>query len=714
MELTFKQFNNKIKEQFEEMQKHKLFRLKITGHEIWENYLSGFKPEQNPVFRDPNSSEANCNNDKNFIRRYGNVVAVTNDLEIISLFDIDVAGSKYEDTVKNLKTLISKSKIDSVFFETFNDLHSLPYEKTNKNQNTYQLGHEKTFKKYTQEEVNKFGVVNTKDVYTFDHFHVFLSSIYVDMSGKSIESIIGDYRDDKAVFTRAMEEISLDTLNLVRDLILQGSLLDGNTHLYKLEQIIRLKKQYDSVDSNLKDTWCWLKSYQFPFARFRNELIGTLCVELTEGKELNEACKSWNIRVDPANYMKATAPITKKQIEEAKRFVEENGYEESFDRRLANIDDIKVSEILHSNSGDSNAKTVSIFDSVKPTSTQHKRSEFDKVEEVSIDKFMKDILPNCTSIEAFLTSNQKGNLVSLTTAKNPESKKIFKWDNNYSWTFNGNLAGKSEIKEAVKTAGGKVDGVLRASMIWNEGKTDSSDLDIWCRQPDGQDIGFSTDFRKDRSNRLSSCSGQLDLDNTNPNGKLAVENIYFADLNRMKEGTYTFWVNQYSARNSKGFKFEIEFNGEMYNYEYNKPVSGDVKVATVTLKNGQFSIKHLLPVTEGFGQSIKMYNLETNKFHKVNLVCLSPNHWGDNTIGNKYYLFMLDGCKSDNSLRSFHNENLKSDLLQHRKVMEVLGASSQVESVDNQLSGLGFNATVKNELIVKISGTHKRVLKIKF
>ena len=41
------------------------------------------------------------------------------------------------------------------------------------------------------------------------------------------------------------------------------------------------------------------------------------------------------------------------------------------------------------------------------------------------------------------------------------------------------------IKEAVKTAGGKVDGILRASMIWNdnEKRSDKSDLDLWCNQP---------------------------------------------------------------------------------------------------------------------------------------------------------------------------------------------------------------------------------------
>src|SRR5258705_9497202 len=110
-------------------------------------------------------------------------------------------------------------------------------------------------------------------------------------------------------------------------------------------------------------------------------------------------------------------------------------------------------------------------------------------------------------------------------------------------------------------------------------------------------------------------SGQLDVDITTPNGfgnKNIVENIAWIDSNKMKNGTYKFWVNQYANRGSKGFKAEIEFNGEIYSYEYNKAVSGNVHVAEVTLNNGIFEIKHLLPET---ASSKEIYGLETNKFH---------------------------------------------------------------------------------------------------
>lgn len=708
-----KQFTNLLQGQFAVMQATgKLFRVAMSGQQVWDLYLKSFARENDPVFRDPSSSTHNCNHCNNFIRRYGNVVAIDDAYNIITLFDVPATG-EFEDTAKTLSEVIKASNVTEVFFETYNELNSLPYESCSKQNQVFLLGTAVNHKQYTQEEADKYGVVKAGEIRTFDHMHLHLNRDFVDMSGASVEAVMGGYRDAKNVFQRAMETISLDTLYLVKDLINQGSLLDGTTHLYKIEQIIPLKMEYNSVPPAFRDNWCWVKSYKLSFAKFRNELIGVLCSELSEGEELNKACQSWNKRVDPANYMKATAPITKKQIEEARKFVEENGYVESFNRRFATLDDIKVSEILHSNVGDGGIKGVSMFDSVKSTSTRHKRNEFAGVEEIGIEKFMSDILPGCTSIEAFLLNSHEGNMVTLTTANNPDSKPIFKWNNNYSWTFNGNLAGKSQIKEAVKMAGGNVEGVLNFRLAWNDaGLNDNSDLDAWAQEPDGQRIGYSAGFRRDSGNQRTSMSGQLDVDNTQPSGKMAVENITWTTLSRMRNGTYRFWVNQYSDRGSRGFKVEIEFGGDIYTYEYNQRVVGMIAVAEVTLKDGEFTIRHILPET---GVSSKeIYCLSTNEFHKVNLVCLSPNHWGDNNVGNKHYFFMLDGCKTPNAIRSFHNENLLPDLAEHRKVFEVLGATNMIEQGGKQLSGLGFNATVRDELVVKLQGTHKRMIKLKF
>lgn len=713
-------FNASIQRQFKRMcDTGKLFRSSLTGQELWDLYIKGFKPEYDPIFRDPKSTTHNCNHCNNFIRRYGNIVAIDENYNIMTLFDV-TTSEEYQDAANILSHALKSKPVANIFVETLTELKLLRYESLNNSLNQFfRLGVSTNEKRYTKAEANLYPqTVKPNEIRTFHHFHLDVPSSYIDKTGDSEESIMAEFRQAKEVFQRGMEELNEDTLNLVIDLINQGSILNGTSHLYKVVTFLELMKAYNRCSN--KDNYCWLVSYHLSIAKFKNELIGVLCTDLAQGKDLNESCKACNIRIDPANYMKAKAPITTTQINNAKAFIEENGYEASFDRRYATIEDIKVSEILHINNNSNEIKTISIFDSVKSTNTRHKKAEFDDIERVSIDQFMKDILPRCTSVEAFVSSQHEGNFMSLTTSNVKDSKPIFKYSNNYSQTFNGNLAGKSEIKQAVKSAGGNVDGVLRFSIIWNEEGYDNSDLDAWCEQPNKERIGFNTGFRRDRGNYFSSCRGQLDLDNRCPGGKLAVENIYFVDLKALRNGVYKFWVNQFAAANSKGFKAELDVDGELYTYHYSQPVSQNhnVMVVEVTVKDGSFSVKSLLPETRG---SKSIYGLETNEFHKVNLVCLSPNHWNNENIGNKHYLFILDECICPNPIRSFHAEDLIPELAQHRKVLEVLSQTTMIQplsvaknKINPQLSGLGFNATVRSELVVKLQGSFKRTLKIEF
>ena len=682
-----------------------LFQSSISGHELADTYLLGFG--EDPVFRDPSSSVHNCNCCKNFIHRYGTILAVDSELNLMTLFDIPDIDEEYRESFKLMDTELREAPIKDIFVETYDALsHDLVYERPiKKDQEKYWLGLRMNVKCYTQEEAEKFGVVKPNEIREFYHMSVQIPRQFISFGSDSAESIRGQYRDAFSVFKRTMEEIPIDTVLLVRDLINQGSLLDGDAHLHKIEGILPMLTEYQKVPLDKREIWCWVKSVGFKYAKFKNELIGVLCTELAEGKELNEACKAWNYRVDPANYMKATAPITKKQIEEAKKFVEENGYEESFARRCATIDDIKASDILHINSGDGTIKKVSVFDDVKPTCTRHKRSEFDKVETVGIEKFMSDILPTCTSVEVFLLNQHKRNMVTLTTSINPGSKPIFKWPNNYSWTYCGNLAGKSQIKEAVKAAGGIVDAPFRFSIMWNEDGRDIVDLDAHC-------IEENKNYEIYYGNRkiLSPLGGQLDVDMIRPATK-GVENIYYKTI---PNGQFRFFIRNYDGGKHKDCRAELYIDGETYSYYIDHKICTDETIAVVTIKDGVVvNIEQSKYLTDSNSTSTEIYGLDTNQFHKVNLVCLSPNHW-EGKVGNKHYFFMLEGCKSPTKIRGFHNENLIPELFAHRKVMEVLANTTMVESTDNQLSGLGFDATVRDEVIVRLKGSHSRVIKIQF
>lgn len=708
--MTFKQLNEKIQKQFSLLvESGKLFRVNVSGKDLWEIYLSSF--DEHPIWRV--NSIHNCNNDRHFFERYGNVVAII-DNKIVSMFDFAIEG-EYKKSIEAVANRIKKSSINSIFIESFTELKNLgssvERNKLKPNQNEYRLGNEKTLKEYhnAEEAMGK----EIGKVYTYYHFNVLLPKQFVDFSNKSSGQILGELNTTQQLFEKGLK-IPLETLELVRDLIQQGSLLRGDMYLTKVLEFIKLKKEFNNISTKEQKNWIWLKFQSIPYARFANELIGTTCIDLAEGKDINLVCKEFNIRVDPTNYNKAKSPITKAMIQIAEKQIEELGYSDSFERRFATIDDIDISEIKHSNVDNSKEKPVGLFAKAGVVTTEfnrHKKAEFDKVETISIEKFMESVLPNVTSVEVFMENRFENNLVSLFTTKNKTAKNLFKWNNPFSWTYNGNLSGKSMIKDAVKSKGGNVEGILRASMIWNESSSDNSDLDLWCTQPTGQNIGYNQGFRKDSGNKFSNCGGQLDLDNTGPGKNIGVENIYFPTLSKMKNGSYKFWVNQYSARNSQGFKFEIEMNGEIFNYEYPKPVKLNVNIATVTLSNGVFTIEHHLPHTS---TNKDLWGINTNQFHKVNLICTSPNHWGENNIGTKEYFFMIQDCKTSDAMRAFHVDQLNSELMANRKAIDLLGNYKMVEPTNKQLSGVGFNCTQRDEIVVRVNGSHSRVLKIQF
>lgn len=671
--MEFKDFKIKVQEQFQKMvDNHSmLFLTNVNKDVLWETYLNGFPEGTNEIYKE--RREYDCSSCKQFIRPYGNIVAIK-DNKLISIWDIEI-DYPYQEVANKLSKLVKSRAIKDVFVSK---LQKLGIDKNRQ-------------------------LLPDGNIITWQHFYFELPKAFVDKSSKSEESIMGSYRDAKNVFKRSLDEISLEAIQTTVELIGQKSIYRGEEHLPAIKKFLKYKKEYLKLKEKEKNNYCWNNFKEAAsVSKIRNQAIGTLLVDISEGKELDIAVTAFEKIMAPANYKRPTALITKKMIEQAQEKIKELGFENSLGRRYAVSEDITVNNVLFANRDAK--KAMNVFDEMI-NEVQVNPQKFNKIEEVSIEDFIKNILPNSTNVEVMLENKHSGNLFSLIAPQDKDAPNMLKWHNNFSWAYNGDVT--DSIKESVKTRGGKVDGVLRFSISWE----DNNDLDAHCIEPGGNLIYFSNMHNY-------KTSGELDVDIITPsdqNYKDIVENITWSDINKMEEGKYTFLVHNYTSRGGrKGFKAELEYDGQIYSYEYNKPLKQGEKVIVAEIEFSKTNGIKFIKSLESTTASKEIWGLHTNNFQTVSMILNSPNHWDEQGIGNKHYFFILENCKNSGQPRGFFNEFLNEDLREHRKVFEVLGSKMKVEESENQLSGLGFSSTQKNSLIVKVEGTFTRTIKINF
>lgn len=684
----FMMFKKALQKHFDEMQREAthLFEVNVDKDELWNTYLDSFPAGTNEIFRE--RSEHDCSCCRQFIKNIGSAVTIK-DNQIHTIWELNLGDTTYQSVCDALDTFVKA--------HTVTDIYTTKFPKIGTDFN--------------------FEEINGKS-HQWDHLFLELPSKFVNRSSRSNEEVKGQFRDTRNVFKRSLDEITMEALDTILELINSNTLYKGEEWKGVLTEFKKYKKEYDKLTSDTeKDLYAWEKSVTAGMAigRIRNHSIGTLLINVSEDMDLDTAVKKYEQITAPSNYKRPKAIFTKKMLEDAKKTITELGYMDSLQRRFANLNDITVNNVLFSNK--SAARRMVGEDDIfgqmeKDVAVSPKK--FSKVEEISAQDFINKVLPTAKEIEAFVENKHEKNFVSMIAPVNPDAKTMFKWNNGLSWAYSGNIT-DSDMKQNVKAAGGNVDGVLRFSIMWNEGQNDNSDLDAHCKEPDGNEIYFGSC----RKPSMSRCGGQLDIDITHPMeqmvGKPSVENITWADMSRMKPGVYKFFVNQYAARGSKGFKAEIEFNGEIFAFEYNRPVSGNVQVAEVTLdENGNFSIKEKLSGSSSIS-SREIWGVNTNQFVPVSVISYSPNYFDEQDgIGHRHLFFFLKDCVNNEEPNGFYLEFLDNDLMKHKRVFEALGAKCHVADTKDQLSGIGFSMTKRAELVVKVKSNIERVVKIKF
>ena len=653
-----------------------LYELDVDKDLLWDLYLNSIPPEHNKIFRVRRRFD--CSTCRHFIKNVGALAAIDGG-RIVSVWDVESGDEDFDRVAKTLSEYVKKNGIANVF------AIKVPNAGNDSNLEMTESG----------------------EIIKWTHYHANIPVKFRSTLADSVDAIKGNAKTTRDAFARNLQEVTMDSVETVLELINQGSLYRGDEYRHIVAAFREWKKEYDKIeDAAARDIFIWDKvgrNTNSPVLKIRGTAIGTLLTDISGGMDLDAAVRRFESVVAPTNYKRSKPIFTQDMLESAQKTITELGYLDSLSRRFANADDITVGNILYRNADTAKRMDGGIFEMLAKEATGKPR-QFSKVEEIGIEDFIRNVIPTANEIEAYVQNRHVHNFCSLIAPVYKNSKTMFKWGNNFSWAYSGNVT-DSILKQNVKKAGGNVEGVLRFSIQWNDlDGFDQNDMDAHCKTPHGEIY-----YRQKHV-----YGGELDVDIIHPvKGQAAVENITWADMKYLN-GTYDFFVHKFSDRGGRsGFRAEIEFDGNIYSYDCRDMFRNNKAVATVTVRNGQFSIQHHMPNSES---TREVWGIQTNNFVPVSVICYSPNYWDhQNGIGNKHYMFMLKDCVNPEMPNAWYNEFLNSDLYPaHRKVMEVMGLKAHVQDTDDQLSGLGFSSTLRNELVVRVKGATERTLKIKF
>lgn len=646
----FHSFATRVHKRFTEFSSGELF-LVGTSDGIFEHYLASFPEGSNPIYKV--RTEHDCSCCKNFVRHLGRVVRLSGG-KMETVWDVDGLDSPFKEVAEAMNSYVLGLAVTSVFRTK---------EPSYGSEFTRQL-------------------VDGTEVKRWEHLHGRVASRHQSMTPDEAK---GEINTAAHVLRRGLEELTQDAVHQVVDLINDKALYRGEEHLPAVKAFRELQKQYLAIaDDNARSIFAFEHASDAA-ARFRNTVIGTLVQDLSAGTELEAAVRSFETKVAPTNYKRTTALITPRMVQDAMKTLKDLDLEPTLARRLARLSDISVNNVLWVDRNVEPLMKGGVESVLMGAATSAPVES--KATDIGIEKFMAEILPTARSMDLHVRNTHMTNFVTLTAPVNPDTGKLFKWANDFAWSYDGNIT--DSIKERVKRAGGNVDAKLRFSLAW----FNHDDLDIHVVEPDGNHVYFGNK------------SGKLDVDMNAGHGytRQPVENVSFA---APKDGLYRVFVHQFARRETTdvGFSIEVASGQSVSQLSHAKGVLDRQEAAV-----GDFRVKGGLIVEAKYGKDIigagiaqTKWGLRTEGMVKVQTVMFSPNHWDGNAIGNKHWFFMLDGCRVEEPMRGIYNEFLSSVLEKHRKVFEVLGDKTKCAVTDEQLSGLGFSSTRGDTVTVSV------------
>lgn len=651
-------FSDAVHKRLSLMSKHELFV--VDGLDLYTSYLLAFPEGTNPIYR--TNTEHDCSCCRNFIRNMGGLVTIQNGQKQ-SIWQCEGLPEPYATVAETMNDLVQQLPVKGVF--------------------------------RTRE--TRFGAEYTydDDRRRWDHLHGNVAARHRSSQADADRGVI---HTNQAVLKRGLTELHAHAFQTVLDLIDSNALYRGAEFRKSVKEFADLQKQY--VESHYSDLHVWANA-SAPVSRFRNTAMGTLVQNISEGMDVERAVRAFEAMVAPTNYKRTTSIITPRMVEQALVQLRELDLEASIQRRFARIGDVSVNDVLFvDNSVRAHMKDdlrSLLMEAAKP----HPVRSTDKAQEITIQEFIRKVVPTARGMDLLVKNNHLNNFVSLTAPVHENVNRLFRWNNNFAWSYDGEVA--DSIKQRVKRAGGNTNAALRVSLAWHN----HDDLDIHVHGPEGHVY-------------YGNRAGILDVDMHVGRGttREPVENLSWS---RPRDGAYVISVNQFARRETVdvGFMLEVECQGVLTQYVHAPAVSDgkSVKCMSFRMSRGEITdFKILSTDLVGGEQAVQKWGVNTQTWTPITLMLNSPNHWENaGGVGNQHWFFMLENCRNPDPARGIYNEFLRGDLEPHRKVFEVLGSKTKCMSTQDQLSGVGFTAARNDQVSVQVTTDNStRIYNINF
>lgn len=665
-----------------------VYTANISGDALWDAYLKAYPEGTNPIYL--KNPQFECSTCRNFVRNVGPLIAVVNNKwTTVWGYSYDKLPYPYNVVAETLHKLVLESGLNTIF-------------RTSEQQ-------------YGAESTQHISNGTARKIW-----HHFWAKIPRHLfAGKYRDTAIGQFNNSIHLFRRSLTTLSLEDIDQVLDLIGNNGLYRGEEHLATLRAFRQLKVTAGS----LLTTGGEAELSRFIFKTvvnahisptvlgIRNTVIGSLLVDLADGRPFDSSVLAFEQKVAPTNYRRPTALITPRMVEDAQKKIEELGLTNALSRRLANLADVSVNDVLWT-SGPARSRmkdnvVSALLNDLKAATTAKKAIQGEvRQTEIGISDFVATVLPKTVSLKVLVQRQHLRSLVTLTTTNEKPvdgAGQLFKWSNGFGWSYSGNMT--DTIKERVKAAGGNVSAALRVSLSWYN----FDDLDLHMHSTKHGHVYFR--------NKL----GILDVDMNAGYGhsKTPVENMA---IPKLSDGVYEFFVNQFYLRETTDVGFAIEValgDSVLGQWRYDKAVQqkDTVPIVNVEVRNNIVDVKVSDKLTPG-DKPVVQWGITTEQFVPVQTIMQSPNYWTceSRPAGNRHWFFFLEGCKTEEPVRGFYNEFLLPTLDQHRKVFEVLGNRVMCPPTPDQLSGLGFSSTQENLIVVSAELTDgtNRLYRLRF